>query len=137
MQVGWPPQLQFAAMFLLSINLWWALINLLPVYPLDGGQVSRELFTWVSRSNGVRYSLALSLVTATLVAINALSSAVGGPTLPYLPIGGRFFIFFFAIFAFESFMHLQVELTRSRGSWRDPDDADRLPWESDPDDWKR
>ncbi len=33
---------------LMIINLWWAMINLLPIWPLDGGQVSRELF------NGLR-----------------------------------------------------------------------------------
>src|SRR5262249_8193181 len=31
---------------LMFINLVWALFNLLPVWPLDGGQVSRELFGW-------------------------------------------------------------------------------------------
>ena len=123
---------------LLFINFWWAVINLLPVWPLDGGQVSRELFTWASRYNGVRYSLALSLVTAALVTINAISGACGGPTLPWMPTGDRFFIFFFAIFTIESFILMQAELARSHGGgWRDPDDSDRLPWESDPDDWKR
>ena len=30
---------------ILFVNIVWALVNLLPVYPLDGGQISRELFT--------------------------------------------------------------------------------------------
>ena len=30
---------------LLQINILWGLINLLPIYPLDGGRVARELFT--------------------------------------------------------------------------------------------
>jgi stage IV sporulation protein FB len=123
--------------FLLMFNLWWPIINLLPVWPLDGGQVSRELFKWVSSNNGVRYSLALSLVTAALVTINAISSHIGGPRIPYMPVGDRFFIFFFAIFAIESFILMQAELARYHGRFRDPDDSDRLPWESDPDDWKR
>jgi len=29
---------------LLFVNIFWGLLNLLPVYPLDGGQISRELF---------------------------------------------------------------------------------------------
>ena len=27
------------------MNILWGLINLLPIYPLDGGRVARELFT--------------------------------------------------------------------------------------------
>ena len=26
------------------LNLWWGLVNLLPVYPLDGGQIAMEFF---------------------------------------------------------------------------------------------
>ena len=29
---------------LLFVNIFWGLVNLLPVFPLDGGQISRELF---------------------------------------------------------------------------------------------
>jgi stage IV sporulation protein FB len=135
-QPGWPKLAQYAVQFLLSINIWWPIINLLPVWPLDGGQVSRELFVWRSPIYGARNSLALSLVTAIVVAVNALSAEMGGPRIPYMPVGGRFFIAFFAMFAIESFMLLQVENARTRSGWRDPDD-DRLPWERDPDEWKR
>ena len=30
--------------FFLYVSVYWALLNLLPIYPLDGGQISRELF---------------------------------------------------------------------------------------------
>ena len=30
---------------LLQVNILWGLMNLLPIYPLDGGQIARELFT--------------------------------------------------------------------------------------------
>jgi Zn-dependent protease len=133
----WPNLAQAAIYYLLEINFYWALMNLLPIWPLDGGQVSRELFTWQSRIYGVRNSLALSLATALLVTINAISGAMQGPTIPYLPNGGKYFIIFFAIFAFESFMQLQIETARTRDGWRDPDDGDRMPWERDPDEWKR
>lgn len=128
--------LAFTLFILFQINLWWAIFNLLPVWPLDGGQITRELFTWGSRTHGVRLSLALSMVTAMLVALNSISVAIGGPRFPYVPVGDRFTIAFFLMFAVNSFLLLQVELTRIRGSWRDPDDSDRLPWETDPDDWK-
>jgi stage IV sporulation protein FB len=132
---SWPRLAYYAVQFLLMINWYWAMLNLLPIWPLDGGQVSRELFTWQSRIYGARNSMALSLATALAVTINAISGAMQGPTIPYLPSGGKYFIVFFAIFAFESFMLLQMESAKIRHGWRDPDD-DRQPWERDPDEWK-
>ncbi len=60
-----------AIFFLIRINLFWGLINLLPVYPLDGGQVSRSLFTWMMNSGGVTVSLKISILTGAAVAILA------------------------------------------------------------------
>jgi stage IV sporulation protein FB len=120
---------------LLTINLWWPILNLLPIWPLDGGQISRELFTWVVPANGVRYSLVVSILTAGLLAVNALVTMIRDkPLLDFLPTGDRVFILFFALFAIESYLLLQQENAR-RTHWHEPDD--RLPWESDPDEWKR
>jgi len=135
-QPGWPRLAEHAVSFLFQINLYWAIINLLPVWPLDGGQVSRELFKWHSPHHGVRNSLALSLATAIVVVVNSASILMHGPGIPYLPSGGKYFLFFFAWFAWESFMLIQQERARAIGSWNDPDE-DRLPWERDPDEWKR
>jgi Zn-dependent protease len=46
------------------INLVWPVLNLFPIWPLDGGQICRELFTWFSRKNGVRVSLMLSVAVS-------------------------------------------------------------------------
>ncbi len=132
----WPELLRLTVQFLLSINWWWPIINLLPIWPLDGGQVSRELFTWHDRVYGIRNSLALSFAAALVVTINALSAAMMGPTIPYLPTGDRFFIFFFGIFAFESYLMLRLENARLQSEWVTSRDENRLPWERDPDEWK-
>ncbi len=58
---------------LLVVNILWALVNLLPVYPLDGGQISRELFLLSNYQTGIRYSLILSIVTAAGIALWAFS----------------------------------------------------------------
>src|SRR5262249_12009260 len=42
------PPVRMAASILILITLYWPLLNLAPVWPLDGGQVSREFCTWLS-----------------------------------------------------------------------------------------
>jgi membrane-associated protease RseP (regulator of RpoE activity) len=58
---------------LLSVNIFWGLMNLLPIYPLDGGQISRELFVSHDPRDGVVKSLWLSVVAATVVALAGLA----------------------------------------------------------------
>jgi Zn-dependent protease len=50
------------------INLWWGLVNLLPVYPLDGGQISRAALEHWRGREGVALSLTISLIVAGAVA---------------------------------------------------------------------
>jgi len=49
---------------LLYVNIYWGLVNLLPIYPLDGGQASRALFERHDPSRGLRRSLFVSVVAA-------------------------------------------------------------------------
>jgi stage IV sporulation protein FB len=53
---------------LLFANIVWGILNLLPVYPLDGGQVARELFTLFNPRAGIIQSLQLSAGVAVLLA---------------------------------------------------------------------
>jgi stage IV sporulation protein FB len=57
-----------AIFYLLYVNIVWSLVNQLPIYPLDGGQISRQLFTLWNQRTGVLQSLQLSVGTAVLVA---------------------------------------------------------------------
>lgn len=59
--------------FLILPSVFWALLNLLPVYPLDGGQISREVFTIFSPRDGLKNSLILSIATGALVAVYGLT----------------------------------------------------------------
>jgi stage IV sporulation protein FB len=81
---------------LLWINIFWGLINLLPVYPLDGGQVSRNIFIQRDPSNGVRTSLWISVATGVLLAIAG-----------YLALGSIYMAFLFGFLAFQSWQMLQ------------------------------
>lgn len=83
--------------FLFQINLLWGLINLLPIWPLDGGQIAGVLFGMIDSREGMRWAHTLSLVTAgTLAAVAAI----------YFE---RWFIaFFMAYFAFMNYQILQT-----------------------------
>jgi stage IV sporulation protein FB len=53
---------------LFYVNIFWGLMNLLPVYPLDGGQVARAIFDKHDPVRGKRRSLILSAATGAIVA---------------------------------------------------------------------
>ena len=54
---------------LIYINVLWGLINLLPVWPLDGGQMSEILLGWIDRRNASRWAHGISLLTAGGIAV--------------------------------------------------------------------
>ncbi|OHB72131.1 MAG: hypothetical protein A2V70_07430 [Planctomycetes bacterium RBG_13_63_9] len=58
---------------LLFINILWGLVNLLPVYPLDGGQIAREILLQINAREGIRLSLMLSVFTAVAMAVYGLT----------------------------------------------------------------
>jgi stage IV sporulation protein FB len=87
---------------LLVANIFWGLINLLPVYPLDGGQLARELFTLGNPRAGVIQSLQLSVGVAVLIAVYALSKS------------SIYTCAMFGILAYNNFQTLQAY----RNHWR-------------------
>ena len=58
----------YAGIQLKFINLWWGLINLLPVLPLDGGRVSEQLWAMISPRTAVQGPVKLAVATAALAA---------------------------------------------------------------------
>lgn len=57
---------------LLQVNTLWPLVNLLPVLPLDGGQIALQLWVQHDPWSGVLRALWLSVVTGGAVAVAAL-----------------------------------------------------------------
>jgi Zn-dependent protease len=68
---GWPEQerLELVIWYALLINVGWAVMNLLPVFPLDGGQIARTLFSMISPWNGPRWADGLTVAVAAGIAV--------------------------------------------------------------------
>lgn len=54
---------------LLFVNIYWGVLNLFPVLPLDGGQIARELLLVANPSRGIHQSFMLSTFTAAGLAV--------------------------------------------------------------------
>lgn len=59
---------------LLFVNIWWSLLNLLPVLPLDGGQICRDVCTSINPRRGELWSIRIALVVSGAVALWAFTS---------------------------------------------------------------
>jgi stage IV sporulation protein FB len=81
---------------LLWVNMFWGLMNLLPVLPLDGGQIAREMLTASDPWEGVAKSLWLSVVVGAAIAV-----------IGFGVLQDRFVGILFAMLAFSNFMALQ------------------------------
>ena len=76
------------------ISIVWGIFNLLPIYPMDGGHISREFFLFFFPRRGKEFSLYVSIMLASLLAILALQH-------------GMFFItFLFGFFAYQNYQEL-------------------------------
>lgn len=53
---------------MIHVNLWWTLMNLLPVLPLDGGRVSEQLFLAASPFRGRTQACWLGVIVGAAVA---------------------------------------------------------------------
>src|SRR5262245_53509562 len=92
---------------LLWINWAWPLLNLLPIWPLDGGKISRELLELFMPGRGTRTALGVSLVVAGAMAANALIAMNREPLIPYLPTGGWYMVLLFGMLALGSYQAMQ------------------------------
>jgi Zn-dependent protease len=80
----------------IGVNLFWGLINLVPVYPLDGGSIARNVLIGIDPWNGVRKSLWISVVAGAIMAVLGL-----------FLLGSIYMAFLFGYLAFQSYQLLQ------------------------------
>jgi stage IV sporulation protein FB len=88
--------LELTLYFLMLTSVYWALLNLLPVYPLDGGQIARNVFSLFNPVAGIQYSLILSVITGVALALYGFSQQQ------------LFLAIMFGMLAFSSFQVLQA-----------------------------
>lgn len=82
---------------ILWVNLWWSLMNLLPVFPLDGGQI------YASIERSPKRVWTVGMVTGALVAVAAL-----------LFLQQLFIAILFGYFAFQNYKRLESLKGHSR-----------------------
>jgi len=73
------------------VNLFWTIVNLLPIQPLDGGHLLRILLEGIFGFRGIKIALFLSLLLS------------GGIALVFFSIGGILIGALFLMLAFENF----------------------------------
>jgi len=81
----------------LFVSVFWGMINLLPIYPLDGGHIAREALLRVNPREGIRQSLLLSCLTAAALAV------VG-----YVRLHSLYIALVFGYLAYMSYLSLQA-----------------------------
>jgi Zn-dependent protease len=124
----------FMYVMLIIVNLYWGVLNLLPVFPLDGGQVARELCEAKWRGRGLQVALKISIGVAAAVAIYSVVTWIemrngGGPLTDLLPLwvprGSIFLAILFVLLAVQSYQLLQQV---GRGYYYEGPD-DRVSWD--------
>ncbi len=136
---GGPEQLSLKKLIAYEQLKWvclaWGFVNLLPIYPLDGGQIAAEGF--VARkgpADGLIATLRLTCVTA------AITSGVFGWLWWTNRMSGMaaFFFLIMAISAGVALARIRRQLLEGGAGFPDDDlmPHERAEWEKDPDWWK-
>lgn len=77
------------------VNLFWTVVNLLPVYPLDGGHLLRIILERLFGMRGIKFSFLISILVGAVSGVLFFSYALLLPGI------------FFFMFAFESYRNWQ------------------------------
>src|SRR5262245_50091332 len=93
------PYAYYALVRLENLNLWWGLVNLLPVFPLDGGQICRTALSHWRPYDGTEIALKISLVAAAGMALFCFQF---GRTHESFPFDPTFTALLFGALAFEN-----------------------------------
>jgi stage IV sporulation protein FB len=111
--------IQIAYHDLLWINLFWGLFNLLPIYPLDGGQLASVFLTMHDRREGPARAYIVGILTAGGVAIYLATLAMKSESQ-----GAWVNVLFVANLGFMNYQLLQAAQAYKSSSYSFEDDDD-------------
>lgn len=90
------PYMTYFLFYLVQVNLFWGILNLMPIFPLDGGQITRELLQWFSPYHGFRWTMRISIGVSLALAL-------------YFFSGGAFFVtIMFGMIAVSNYQMLRM-----------------------------
>ncbi|HEY1191690.1 MAG TPA: site-2 protease family protein [Gemmata sp.] len=127
-----PSAIDFFYDAMIFVNLIWGLVNLLPVLPLDGGHVSREVCGRLLGPRGKRVALQISFGCALLLVAYSIFCEMDARGMGagltdqfpvWLPPGTVYTAILFGVLAYQSYQLL------GRTSWEDTHWDDKAPWE--------
>jgi Zn-dependent protease len=112
---------------MMFINFIWSVFNLVPVLPLDGGHISRELLCYLDERKAEARAQFISMISAGIVAVIAVMMGQ--------PFAGVFMIFM----VISSFQAWQLARGKGGPSRRAGGQAEehRDPWQRNSDWWKK
>ena len=100
------PRAEFALMVLLVLNVLYSLLNLVPIWPLDGGQFLVTVMDHLSPRNGTRRGHILSFLVSAGAAVTAVFLSQGHPPVPApLPLMMAFWLGSYAFMNFVLLSH--------------------------------
>ncbi|WP_395746749.1 site-2 protease family protein [Prosthecobacter sp.] len=115
----WPPPWLWLRQMLDAftvVSIFWALLNLVPVLPLDGGHICQAYFGRSGKRQALKISLACAVVLAVVSFSSDLWLRLQGSTLALLDInaqtrvgGGVFTLLLFGMLAWNNWKELQNE----------------------------
>ncbi len=129
-----PQMIQLMFTILVLINLFWAILNLLPIYPLDGGRMLREVFQIGRLRNPDSAIHITSMIVSGLLILRGVTSfmqieiKIIDDILPIWLRPTLFMTIWLVMFFIMNYQLLQIA-NRRRRYYSDPYDDDTPPWQ--------
>jgi hypothetical protein len=95
-------------------NVFWCILNFLPIWGYDAGRITLEIGLAISPRWGAVGAMVLSAATCAVVAVASYTRAAGQPLLPWLPIGGMFWAVVYAMLFVSNLMNLPALIALGR-----------------------
>jgi membrane-associated protease RseP (regulator of RpoE activity) len=92
------PYLNFLISQLIWVNIGWGIFNLIPIYPMDGGSIMRNLYHWLRNPYDDRTPYKISIFFGILAIIASFS---------LFRMGGLYIAMLFGLLTYKNFMALR------------------------------